>query len=441
MKITVIGTGRLGLPYAAGLAELGHDVLGVETNPSTVALLREGRSPFREAELQETITRNVDAGRLRFTDDYDEAVDHGELHFLAVGTPQQEHATAADLSDVEEALTGLVKRLRQDTVIIGKSSVPVGTAAHMAELSAQAAPEGVRIRLGWCPDFMRVFNSMKSTLNPTRLVLGVQDDTDGVVERAARQAWAPFLEAGVPLVVTDFATAEIVKGAANAFLTTKMSFMNSVAEVAEAAGADLSALAEAIGLDPRIGTFGLTPGLGYGGSCLGKDTRAFIARAHELGMGHHTRLLQEVDSINTFRRTRIVDHARAAVGGSLSDARIAVWGAAYRPGVDDISDSPALDVAARLCRAGARVRVYDPAAMDRARGAQPELEFASGALDAVSSAELLLVLTDWQEFADADPAEVARHVAEKRVIDTRFCLPAAAWQAAGWDFSRGFGEI
>ncbi|MFJ4700595.1 UDP-glucose dehydrogenase family protein [Streptomyces sp. NPDC088768] len=428
MKITVVGCGRLGAPYTAALAEAGHHVVGVEVNPEALTELQNGRCPFDEPGVSHYIRENSDAGRLRFTGSFDEAVEHGEVFFLAVPTPQEEHGTMMDVSAVEDSIRQITRRLTRDVVLIGKSTVPVGTAERMAVLATSLAPQGVRVRTGWSPDFLREALSMETTLRPARLVLGTSPaDRDGV-EAAARQAWRPFLEAGAELLVSDFATADLTKAAANAFLATKMSFANLVDDMCRASGADMDVVSRSMGLDPRIGDFGLTPGLGWGGSCLGKDIRAFADRSQHVGAAATAAFLRTVDEVNSARRALAVEHARAVLG-DLKGATVAVWGASFKPGVGDISDSPALDVAGQLHRAGAVVRIYDPSVNALVERHEPDLTVVSTAREAVAGAGLLMVLTDWPEFTDLDPATFA---AALPVIDARRCLDAERWQRAGW---------
>ncbi|GAA3380914.1 UDP-glucose/GDP-mannose dehydrogenase family protein [Streptomyces sannanensis] len=431
MKITVVGCGRLGTPYTVALAEVGHDVVGMEINPEALAALQDGRCPFDEPGVTDYIRKNVDAGRLRFTDSFDEAVAHGELFFLAVPTPQKPDGATMDVTAVGDGIQQIARRLTRDVVLIGKSTVPVGTAQRMAALAADVTPPGVQALIGWSPDFLREALSMETTLRPARLVLGTSPKDREAVEAVARRAWAPFLDAGVDLLVTDFVTADLTKAAANAFLSTKISFVNLVDDMCRATGADMAVVSRSLGLDPRIGGFGLTPGLGWGGSCLGKDIRAFADRAEELGARATSRFLSLVDEVNTARRAMAVDHARAVLG-DLADATVAVWGASFKPGVGDISDSPALDVAVRLHRAGAKVRIYDPSVNALVGRLHPDLTVVDTAQGAAEGADLLMVLTDWQEFSNLDPAALTAHAEPRTVIDARRCLDPQRWREAGW---------
>ncbi|MFJ1869405.1 UDP-glucose dehydrogenase family protein [Streptomyces sp. NPDC088097] len=432
MKITVIGMGRLGLPYLTALAELGHDVLGVDINAETLDALRAGRCPFDEPSVTDYIAKHTAAGRMRFTDSYDEAVAHGEVFFLAVATPQLEGAMTMDLSAVEEAIVGVARRLTRDAVLIGKSTVPVGFGARLAARASAAAPKGVRLRVGWSPDFLREALSMETSLHPARLVLGSSDADRPVIEGVIRRVWGGWLEAGVPLLSGNFVTADLTKAASNAFLSTKMSFANLVDDICQAAGADFGIVSRAMALDQRIGPFGLTAGLGWGGSCLGKDIRAFADRAQELGESAASEFLTAVDSTNTGRRLLAVEHTATVLPAGLKGAVVAVWGASFKPSVGDISDSPALDVALRLHRAGAEVRVHDPSVNDLVRRHQPELTVVDAPAEALIGAGVLIVATDWPRYTALDPASLADSTT-RTVIDARRCLDPSRWRAAGWD--------
>ncbi|MEU6212758.1 nucleotide sugar dehydrogenase [Streptomyces sp. NPDC047023] len=435
MKVTVIGMGRLGVPYLTALAELGHDVLGLDINPETLEELRAGRCPFDEPGITDFIAKHTAAGRMRFTDSYDEAAAHGEVFFLAVPTPQREGAMTMDLSAVEEGIVALARRLTRPAVLIGKSSLPVGEGARLAALAAAEAPDGVRLRVGWSPDFLREALSMQTSLHPARLVLGSSALDRTVVEGIARRVWAGWLEAGVVMLSTDFVTADLTKAAANAFLSTKISFANLVDDVCQAAGADSGTVATAMGLDPRIGPFGLTAGLGWGGSCLSKDIRAFADRAHALGQSAAADFLAAVDQTNTARRELAVAHAESVLPGGLSGAVVALWGASYKPSVGDISDSPALDVALRMHRAGAEIRVHDPSVNDLVRRHYPKLTVVDAPAEALAGAGVLIVATDWPRYTALDPASLADSTT-RTVIDARRCLDPDRWRAAGWEHQR-----
>lgn len=431
MRCTVFGTGYLGATHAAGMAELGHDVLGVDIDAGKVAKLAAGEVPFYEPDLREMLQRNIEAGRLRFTTDYAEAADFADVHFLGVGTPQKKGEYGADLRHVYAVIDTLVPLLTRPAVVVGKSTVPVGTAADLSLRAAGLAPEGVTVEVAWNPEFLREGFAVADTLHPDRIVIGVQKDSQ-LAEPVLREMYAPMLAAGVPLLLADLQTAELVKVSANAFLATKISFINAISEVCEAVDADVTVLADALGHDARIGRRFLNAGLGFGGGCLPKDIRAFMARAGELGANHALTFLREVDSINMRRRTRMVELATKACGGSLLGANVAVLGAAFKPESDDVRDSPALNVAGMLQLNGATVNVYDPQAIENSRRLFPTLNYATTVVEACDRADAVLVLTEWREFVDLDPVLLADTVRAKVVVDGRNCLDVRRWQQAGW---------
>lgn len=430
-RITVVGTGYLGATHAICMAVLGYEVLGVDVDPRKVAELAAGRVPFYEPGLPEKLREALDAGRIRFTTDFDEAASFGDVHFVCVGTPQQEGAAAADLTYVDSAFRELASRIDHRALLVGKSTVPVGTAARLTALVHEVSPAGEDLELAWNPEFLREGFAVEDTLHPDRLVFGV--DSPWAEERL-RAVFAPILAEGTPIVVVDLATAELVKVAANSFLATKISFINGMAEVCEVVGADVDQLATALSYDDRIGGRFLKPGLGFGGGCLPKDIRAFRARAEELGVGQAVAFLGEVDAINTRRRERTVDLVRALAGGDLRGVRVAALGAAFKPNSDDVRDAPALDVARLLYLEGAEVTVYDPEANENAHRAYPDLNYAGTLGDATDGAQVVVLLTEWDEFRDADPGLLGHVVAEKRIVDARHALDAAAYRAAGWEY-------
>jgi len=430
-RLTVIGTGYLGATHAACMAELGFEVLGLDVDPEKVAALQAAQVPFYEPGLDELIAKQVAAGRLRFTTSVEEVATFGDVHFLCVGTPQKRGEFAADLRYVDAAIDALAPHLRRPCLVAGKSTVPVGTAARLADRLVELAPAGADVELAWNPEFLREGFAIQDTLRPDRLVIGV---AGGGAEQVLRTVYAPLLDAGVPMVVTDFPTAELVKVSANAFLATKISFINAMAEVCEIAHADVTQLGKALALDPRIGGRFLVAGLGFGGGCLPKDIRAFMARAGELGADQALSFLREVDAINMRRRARMVDLAREQCDGSVLGKRVVVFGAAFKPDSDDIRDSPALSVAASLQLQGAQVTVYDPKANDNARKMFPTLEYADSALEAADRAHVVLHLTEWSEFAALDPEVLGRVVATRRIVDGRNALDPARWRGAGWTY-------
>ncbi len=435
-KISVIGTGYLGATHAAAMAELGFEVVGVDSDPAKVEALAAGRLPFFEPELAELIQAHLASGRLRFTTGLDEAVASSDIHFICVGTPQRVGSHAANTDYVENAVAAVARALTHDGIVVGKSTVPVGTAARLREVLDALAPEGIGTELVWNPEFLREGKAVRDTLHPDRIVIG---GASPAAEAALRTLYAGPIAEGTPVIACDLPTAELVKVSANAFLATKISFINAIAELCEAAGADVTVLADALGHDSRIGRQFLNAGLGFGGGCLPKDIRALTHRAAELGAMGAVGLLEQVDDINMNQRQRVVELALHAVGGSPLLARIGVLGAAFKPHTDDVRDSPALNVAAALHLRGAQVAVYDPAAGETGRRTFPTLGFVDSLEEAVAGADVLLVLTEWPEFLAADPETVGRMVHTRTIIDARNCLDAEAWRAAGWNV-QGLGR-
>ncbi|MER0102498.1 UDP-glucose/GDP-mannose dehydrogenase family protein [Corynebacterium sp. KPL2734] len=431
MRMTVIGTGYLGATHAACMAELGHEVLGVDVDEDKIAVLQSGKVPFFEPGLPEVLERNIAAGRLGFSTNYDEAAQFANVHFLGVGTPQRRGSYAADMTYVKAVITDLVPKLRGEHVIFGKSTVPVGTAAELQELADGLAPEGTRVEIAWNPEFLREGYAVHDTITPDRIVIGTRE-SESRAEELAREIYAQPLAQDTPFIATDLQTAELVKVSANAFLATKISFINAVSEICEIAGADVVALADAIGIDKRIGRTFLGAGLGFGGGCLPKDIRAFMARAGELGADQALTFLREVDAINMRRRDRMVDLSKEAFNGSLLGHRVTVLGCAFKPNSDDVRDSPALSVAGSLSLAGAAVTVYDPEGMDNAKKVFPTLDYAADTESALREAELVILATEWQQFKVLDPNEAGELVDNKHIIDGRNVLDVAAWSNAGW---------
>jgi UDPglucose 6-dehydrogenase len=431
LRISVLGTGYLGATHAACMAELGFEVLGMDVVEEKVAALSEGRVPFFEPDLEPLLRKHVESGRLRFTTSYAEVAAFGDVHFLCVGTPQRKGEYAADLTYVDGVVDGLAPHLDRPTLVVGKSTVPVGTAARLADRLRAAAPAGDDVELAWNPEFLREGFAVEDTMRPDRLVFGVRSEA---AEKRLREVYATALDAGTPVIVTDFATAELVKSAANAFLATKISFINAMAELCEATGADVKLLADAIGHDDRIGRKFLNAGLGFGGGCLPKDIRAFMARAGELGRDEALSFLREVDNINMRRRVHVVDRAREDLGGSFLGKRVGVLGAAFKPDSDDVRDSPALNVSGQIQLHGAQVTVYDPRAVDNARRLFPTLGYADSAVEACRGAHLVLHVTEWQEFREMDPSVLSAVVDDRRIIDARNALDPGRWRDAGWSY-------
>ncbi|MEU2118784.1 UDP-glucose dehydrogenase family protein [Streptomyces sp. NPDC058700] len=431
LKITVIGTGYLGATHAAAMAELGFEVLGLDVVPEKIELLSSGRVPMYEPGLEELLAKHVagiegSSGRLRFTTSWEEVGAFGDVHFVCVNTPQKHGEYACDMSYVDAAFTSLAGVVREGALVVGKSTVPVGSAERLAGV----LPEGVE--LAWNPEFLREGFAVQDTLRPDRIVVGVRGER---AEKTLREVYAVPVGEGSPFVVTDFPTAELVKTAANSFLATKISFINAMAEVCEAAGGDVAKLAEAIGHDDRIGAKFLRAGIGFGGGCLPKDIRAFMARAGELGADQALTFLREIDSINMRRRGQMVEMTREVLGGnSFLGRRVAVLGATFKPDSDDVRDSPALNVAGQIHLQGGQVTVYDPKGMDNARRVFPTLGYADTAREAVRGADVVLHLTEWREFRELDPAELVDLVAAPVLLDGRNALDAERWRAAGWTY-------
>lgn len=432
MKLSVIGTGYLGATHAAAMASLGYQVIGVDVDPKKIELLRLGKVPFFEPGLEELIVAGVNSGNLQFTTDLS-MVSDCDLHFICVGTPQRLDSLAADMKFVDAALENLAIHAESNSLIVGKSTVPVGTAERLAiklkELGSDA-------ELAWNPEFLREGFAVEDTLRPNRIVVGVTSDR---AESILREVYKPILENDVPWIRADLATSELVKVAANSFLATKISFINAMAEICEAAGGDVTVLAKAIGHDPRIGPKFLQAGIGFGGGCLPKDIRAFMARSEELGAQQSLEFLREIDSINLRARARVIDLVRLDLGTDLKGKRIAVLGAAFKPDSDDVRDSPALDIAVQLSSAGSKVSVFDPKANSNAKARFPELNYADSIETALKEADMVLHLTEWREFQSLDPKMAIGLVAQPNIIDGRNALDKSAWEGAGWHY-RGLGR-
>lgn len=436
MRISVIGCGYLGAVHAACMAKLGHDVVGIDLDQSKIDRLSQGRAPFYEPVLDELLSEVEASGRLRFTTEMS-AARGSEVHFICVGTPQKRGENAADLRFVNAAVDGLGAHVAPGDVIAGKSTVPVGTAARLAELLAEKEPGATLV---WNPEFLREGHAVTDTLNPDRFVYGLPDGSeDHPAVAVLDQVYATPLASGTPRLITDYATAELVKTAANSFLATKISFINAMAEVCEATGGDVTKLADAIGLDDRIGRKFLNAGIGFGGGCLPKDIRAFMARAGELGADQALTFLREVDAINMRRRTRVVELTRELCGGSLMGQRIAVLGAAFKPESDDVRDSPALSAAAQLQLQGAVVTVTDPQALANAAKRFPELPLEPDLEATLRKADAVLLLTEWRQYRELDPHDTLALVSAPRILDGRNVLDPVKWRAAGWTY-KGLGR-
>ncbi len=427
LKLSVVGCGYLGATHAACMSSLGFEVIGVDTDPEKIALLSKGELPFYEPGLDSLLASEIKTGRLTFTTDFSSVAD-ADVHFICVGTPQSKDGLAADLTYVKSAVAAIAPHLKKGSLVVGKSTVPVGTAQGLRDQLAQNAPQS---DLAWNPEFLREGFAVEDTLTPNRLVVGVANDR---AEEILKEVYKPIIDLGTPWIRADLPTSELVKVAANSFLATKISFINAMAEVCEAAGGDVTVLAKAIGYDPRIGNRFLQAGIGFGGGCLPKDIRAFMARAEELGAKQALEFLREIDAINLRARQRVIDVVRAELTEDLTSYKIAVLGAAFKPDSDDVRDSPALDIAAQLQAAGATVVVHDPKAIENARKRFPKLGFAASVEECVKDSDLILHLTEWREYRDLDPKALSSLVKKKIVIDGRNALDRDKWRAAGWQF-------
>ena len=427
LTLSVVGCGYLGATHAACMSSLGFTVIGVDTNPEKVALLQSGTLPFYEPGLDTLLEQEMKTGRLSFTTDFT-AVKDADVHFVCVGTPQSKDGLAADLTYVKSAVAAIAPHLKDGSLVVGKSTVPVGTAQALRAELAKIAPQA---DLAWNPEFLREGFAVEDTLTPNRLVVGVANDRS---EEILKEVYEPVIALGTPWVRADLPTSELVKVAANSFLATKISFINAMAEVCEAAGGDVTVLAKAIGYDPRIGSRFLQAGIGFGGGCLPKDIRAFMARAEELGAKQALEFLREIDAINLRARQRVIDVVRGELSEDLTKYKIAVLGATFKPDSDDVRDSPALDIAVQLHAAGAEVVIHDPQGIEPARKRFPNLDYAPVINDAIKDADLILHLTEWKEYRQIDPAAISSIVKSKIIIDGRNMLDRTLWRNAGWKF-------
>ena len=429
LKISVIGTGYLGATHAACISSLGFDVVGIDTDPVKVAALQQGKVPFFEPDLEELLSQEIASGRLTFSNSFD-AVKDADIHFICVGTPQVKDGLAADMTYVNGALEAIAPLIKAGSLVVGKSTVPVGTAARLRQRLLEINPEA---DLAWNPEFLREGFAVDDTLHPNRLVVGVTNDR---AEELLKEVYAKNLAEGTPWVRADLPTAELVKVAANSFLATKISFINAMAEICEAAGGDVTVLAKAIGYDPRIGSRFLQAGIGFGGGCLPKDIRAFMARADELGAKQALEFLREVDSINLRARQRVIDLVRKDLSENLIGKKVAILGAAFKPDSDDVRDSPALDIAVQIHAAGANVVVHDPKAVEPASKRFPALTFTESIEECMKGAEIVLHLTEWKIYRELDPVAMKALVKNPILIDGRNMLDRSEWQKAGVGFGR-----
>ena len=427
LKLSVIGTGYLGATHAACMSSLGFEVIGFDTEVSKIELLSKGQVPFYEPGLEELLAEQIKSGRLSFTTNINDLADC-DVHFICVGTPQVKGGNSADLTYVNSALESIAKSVKAGGLVVGKSTVPVGTAARLRNRLIELNPKA---DLAWNPEFLREGFAVEDTLKPNRLVVGVVNDS---AENILKEVYASNLKESTPWVRADLPTSELVKVAANSFLATKISFINAMAEICEAADGDVTVLAKAIGYDPRIGSRFLQAGIGFGGGCLPKDIRAFMARAEELGAKQAVEFLKEIDAINLRARQRIIELVRKDLSDNLQGKKVAILGAAFKPDSDDVRDSPALDIAVQIQAAGAIVTVHDPKAIANAQKRFPVLNFSTEINDTLKDAEIVLHLTEWKIYREIDPVKVKSLVKNATMIDGRNALDRQLWRNAGWKF-------
>lgn len=430
-RLSVIGTGYLGVTHSVCMASLGHKVIALDVDAKKISALSAGLVPFHEPELPEMLASGLASGNLIFTSDFEQVAQNADVHFLCVGTPQSGDSGAADLSQIQAAVSALAPLLTKPCLVVGKSTVPVGTAKWISDYFANNSPAGTDVHVVWNPEFLREGFAVQDTLHPDRVVLGITHEADVEI---LKEVYAEALTSDTPLIVTDYSTAELVKVAANAFLATKISFINSFADLADKVGADVSTLADAIGHDTRIGRRFLNAGIGFGGGCLPKDIRALQASADELGLSEQFAFLKNVDAVNQSRRTHVVELARTELG-SLTGKTITILGASFKPDSDDIRDSPALDIALALADAGAKVQLHDPVALPQVRARNLPVTAIDDVSEAFTSADLVLHLTEWQDYRELNPEKLGQSVKTKRIIDGRNVLDRDLWSNAGWQIT------
>jgi UDPglucose 6-dehydrogenase len=408
------------------MASLGHDVVAFDLDSEKIAEFSSGNLPFFEPGLADLLKAGIKSGKLRFTNELADAISNSEVHFICVGTPQVIESGAADLSQIHSAVKAMAPLLSEGSTVVGKSTVPVGTASWVNKYFSEHAAQNVK--LVWNPEFLREGFAVKDTLHPDRIVLGVSNDSDSSL---LEKIYSSTIESGTPVIITDYATAELVKVAANAFLATKISFINAFADLCDVVGADVTTLADAIGHDTRIGRRFLNAGIGFGGGCLPKDIRALQARANELGMKDQFEFLNQIDHINTGRRSYLVQQVAIELG-DVKSKNVAILGVAFKPDSDDIRDSPAISIAKRLIELGANVTVHDPEALQILSKIHPEIKTSNKVEDALANADLVLHLTEWQQYRELDLTQLSKLVKTRTIIDGRNILDRATWNSAGW---------
>ena len=439
MKITVIGTGYVGLVTGACLADLGNEVLCLDIDESKIAKLRDGVIPIHEPGLADMVQRNAKAGRLRFSTDSREAALHGSVQFIAVGTPADEDGSA-DLQYVLSAARAIGQHMDSHRIVVNKSTVPVGTAGKVRDavqhaLETRSAQHSFSVVSN--PEFLKEGAAIEDFMRPDRIVVGSDDDE---ATRVMRQLYAPFERNHAKLLVMDIRSAELTKYAANAMLATRISFMNEMALLAESLGADIDSVRRGIGSDPRIGNSFLYAGCGYGGSCFPKDVKALLRTAEQAALP--MRLLDAVEVVNDHQKHVLVRKIEKRFDGSLQGRVFAIWGLAFKPETDDMREAPSLVVIRDLLQRGARVRAYDPVAMPEARrvlGDSDSLSFCDDALDALQGADALVVVTEWKEFRSPNFDRMKSSMREAVIFDGRNILDSSAARAAGFDYT-GIGR-
>ena len=433
MRIAVIGTGYVGLVSGACFSEFGVSVTCVDTDAAKIARLRRGEMPIYEPGLEALVAANTAAGRLSFTTELLPAIEGADAVFIAVGTPSRRGDGHADLSYVFAAAAEIGRALAETraggyTVVVTKSTVPVGTGREVAAILHRVCPNA-RFDVASNPEFLREGSAIEDFMRPDRVVIGADSDR---AREVMRQVYRPLYLSETPMLFTDIETAELVKYAANAFLATKITFINEIADLCERVGADIQDVARGIGLDGRIGRKFLHAGPGFGGSCFPKDCQALVRTAHEAAAD--LAIVETVVQVNEARKARMADKIIAACGGTVAGKTIAVLGLTFKPNTDDMRDSPSLAILPRLATAGAAIRAFDPAGIDEARNLMPELVYCDDAYDAAAGADALVLLTEWNEFRALDLARIGRLLAEPLVIDLRNIYQPAEMAAAGLSY-------
>jgi UDPglucose 6-dehydrogenase len=434
MKITIIGTGYVGLVTGACLAEMGNHVLGLDLDAEKIRVLESGAIPIHEPGLLEYVQRNAAAGRLQFTTDVARAVAHGTLQFIAVGTPPDEDGSA-DLRHVLAAARAVGKLMSDYKVVINKSTVPVGTAQKVqAAIDEELAARGVKLPFAVVsnPEFLKEGAAVADFLRPDRVVIGADDERATLLMRSL---YAPFVRNRDRIFVMDVRSAELTKYAANAMLATRISFMNELSRLAERVGADIELVRQGIGADPRIGLQFLYAGAGYGGSCFPKDVKALIKTAAAAGSG--SRILDAVEAVNESQKLVLADKVTARLGQDLSGKTFALWGLAFKPNTDDMREAPSRSIIAELTRRGARIQAYDPVANAEAKrvlAGNDGLRIVDSAAAALDNADALVIVTEWREFRTPDFEELARALSLRLVFDGRNLYDPKAMSAFGLEY-------